>query len=381
MFEEWYLNELISDKIKNAWKLTDYYLLKLIFNIFENTGILKQLNNSASINEIIKENKFSEKVYSAVKWLLDRLEMDGYLKKIKSVNEEKYILTNKKMEYDLEEIKSKAHELAPDSLAAFNMLKMIADNYPAFLRGEKKGVDIIFSPKNIEITYDYYRNNLFYNTHNIAGAKILNWDLEKRKNPVIIEIGGGLGGGTKRFVLQRLESNLPLNNFTYYFTDIANKMLRTSKKGLLKITDNINSFHFTKIDFNKPLNEQGYNEKSIDVIWGVNAAHVAIDLRFTLNEFYKILKPGGSIILTETVRPVGNRMIQQELLLNTLDDYWNVKIEKDIRPRHGFMDWTDWVNALKTIGFKDVKTIPDMNFLQNKYDNCYVAVIRGIKKQ
>ena len=157
-------------------------------------------------------------------------------------------------------------------------------------------------------------------------------------------------------------------------------MLRETKKSLLKITSKINQFSFIKFDFNKPFKSQGFGNNSIDIIWGVNAIHVALDLRFTLNEIYKTLKPGGSIILSETVRPVGNRMIQQELLLNTIDDYWNVKIDKKIRPRHGFMDWSDWVNALKNIGFSEVQTIPDMKILQEKYDNCYVAIIRGIKK-
>ena len=90
-------------------------------------------------------------------------------------------------------------------------------------------------------------------------------------------------------------------------------------------------------------------ENSFDVIWGVNALHVANDLRFTLNEFYKILKPKGTLIVCETVRPISNKMIQQEILLNTIDDYWNVKVDKDIRPRYGFMEWDDWVKALKII--------------------------------
>ena len=238
----------------------------------------------------------------------------------------------------------------------------------------------IIGNRNIEITNDYYRNNLFYNTHNITGAKILNFDMENRKNPTIIEIGGGLGGGTKQFVIQKLQKNNSISNFEYIFTDVANKMLRITKKSLLNITQELNCFKFKKLDFNKNLADQGYAENSVDIIWGVNAAHVAIDLRFTLNEFYKTLKPNGSIILAETVRPIGNTMIQQELLLNTLDDYWNVKLDEKIRPRHGFMDWTDWVNALKTMGFSNVETIPDMRILQEQYNNCYIAVIRG-KKQ
>jgi ubiquinone/menaquinone biosynthesis C-methylase UbiE len=379
MFEEWYLNEVFSSKIRNAWKLTDHYLLRSIFNILDESSVIHLLQSPVSINEILKSKKYPVSVFSSVQWILERLALDGYVKKNIKENEVLYNITNKKMEYDLEQIKDKAFKMAPDSISAFNMLKLMADNYLDYLSGKKSGIDIIFSSENIDITNEYYRNNLFYNVHNIVGAKILNWQINKRDNPNILEVGGGLGGGTKEFLKQRLKNNDNLN-FSYYFTDIANKMLRDTKKAILKLTDNIDNFNFSKLNFNKDLEEQGYIENSFDIVWGVNALHVANDLRFTLNEFYKILKPNGTLIVCETVRPVGNRMIQQEILLNTIDDYWNVKVDKDIRPRHGFMEWSDWVNALKVIGFSDVKTIPDMLYLEEQYNNCYVAVIVGIKK-
>ncbi|HOL56067.1 MAG TPA: methyltransferase [Spirochaetota bacterium] len=380
MFEDWYLNDLINKTIRDIWKLTDYYLLKLIDDILVKTDIKNILNNFTTLENIIANKGYEDKVKNALKWILDRLSLDGYIE-IKEENSDfLYKWGNKKIDYNLEEIRKKAFNEAPDSIAAFNMLQLMADNYPDFLSSKKSGVDIIFSPENINITNEYYSNNLFYNVHNIAGAKILNWDISQRENPTIIEIGGGMGGGTKQFLIQRLQEKLPLNNFKYIFTDIANKMLRTTKKDLLTITEDLNAFDFRKLDFNMDLTSQGYEPESADVVWGVNAIHVAYDLRFSLNEILKTLKKGGSFIIVETVRPVGNKMIQQEFILNTLSDYWNVKLDKDIRPRHGFMEWRDWVNALNNAGFKDVKTIPDMSILEQKYDNCYVAVIRGIKE-
>ena len=376
MFEKWYLDELISKTIQDVWKLTDYFLLKLIYNIFENTKIILLLKDGTGVSDIIKKNNYPDKVFSSIKWMLDRLTIDDFVKKIST---DKYQLTTKEMDYNLADIKEKAKNMAPTSIAAFNMLELMANNYPDYLLGKKTGVDIIFSPDNIEITNEYYSNNLFYNVHNICGAKIVNWDIDSRTNPVIYEIGGGLGGGTKQFLIQRLKDNKPINNFTYHFTDVANKMLRTTKRALVEISDNIDSFNFRKLDFNKDFSEQDIQQNSVDLFWGVNAAHVAYDLRFTLTEFYKALKKGGSIIISETVRPIGNTMIQQEFLLNTLDDYWNVKLDDKIRPRYGFMDWTDWITAFKEIGFEKVESIPDMSYLQKQYDNCYVAVIRATK--
>ena len=379
MFEKWYLEELINKTIRDIWKLTDYFLLKLISNILDNAEITPLLKSGTTVNNIIQKKNYPANVYASLKWLLDRLKLDGFVSMRLDNNVEFYTLSNKTMDYDLDAIKSMAEKASPESMAAFNMLELMANNYPDYLSGKKTGVDIIFSPENIDITNEYYGNNLFYNVHNIAGAKIVNWDISTRKNPQILKIGGGLGGGTKQFVIQRLKENAPLNSFNYCFTDVANKMLRSTKKALSTLTEDLSAFTFKKLDFNKNLSEQGYAENSYDVIWGVNAAHVSFDMRFSLNELFKTLKNGGSFIISETVRPIGNLMIQQEFVLNTLDDYWNVKLDEKIRPRHGFMDWNDWVRALKEIGFTNVETIPDMNVLQKEYDNCYVAVVRGIK--
>lgn len=380
MFEEWYLNDLFSSKIREIWKLTDYYLLKCIFNILDETKILNLLDEFKSIDDIMKIKSYSGKVFSAIEWIFDRLTLDDYLIKEKKSDIIKYKLSDKKMVYELEKLEQQAVQSAPSSIAAFNMLKLISDNYPQYLKGEKNGIDIIFTPDNIHIANEYYKNNLFYNVHNIAGAKVINWEIDNHDEPcVIVEIGGGLGGGTCEFIKQRQESKQKLNTFKYYFTDVANKLLRSTRRDVECLSDEKNNFEYKKMDFNRPLTDQGFEYNSVDIIWGVNAAHVANDLRFTLNEFHKLLKKGGAIILSETVRPLGNLMIQQELLLNTIDDYWNVKLDKELRPVHGFMGWENWINALKAIGFENVQTVPDMKYLQEKYDNCYVAVIRGVK--
>jgi SAM-dependent methyltransferase len=282
------------------------------------------------------------------------------------------------MNVELQNIKQEIERNAPEGMTAFKMLDVMSEFYPSFLKGEKKGVEIIFSPENIDITSSYYRYDLYYNVHNICGAKILNFDLEKKNNPLILEVGGGLGGGTIQFLKQRFETGM-LKNFRYIFTDIANKMLRTTKKEMLTVTPELEAFEFQKLDFNVELKTQGYDDNSFDVVWGVNAVHVAKDLEFTLKEFLKILKPGGSFIISETVRPEGNLMIQQEFILNTLLDYWDVKLDENYRKSSGFLSWREWKKALESAGFKEVETIPDMSYLETKYDNCYVSVIRGKK--
>ena len=114
------------------------------------------------------------------------------------------------------------------------------------------------------------------------------------------------------------------------------------------------------------LEEIGVEHNTYDIIWGVNAIHVATDLKFTLKELYKILKPGGTLLIAETVRSSDGPMIQHEFVINTLDDYWNVKLDKEWRPNCGFMKWTDWLKALEAAGFDVYETVPNMKEVEKE---------------
>jgi len=171
MFEKWYLEELINKTIRDIWKLTDYFLLKLISNILDNAEITPLLKSGTTVNNIIQKKNYPANVYASLKWLLDRLKLDGFVSMRLDNNVEFYTLSNKTMDYDLDAIKSMAEKASPESMAAFNMLELMANNYPDYLSGKKTGVDIIFSPENIDITNEYYGNNLFYNVQILPELK------------------------------------------------------------------------------------------------------------------------------------------------------------------------------------------------------------------
>ncbi|MBQ3921870.1 MAG: hypothetical protein II707_01140, partial [Spirochaetales bacterium] len=73
MLEQWYLEELISQPIRNIWKQTDYYLLRQIFNILHETGIFEDLQKGTTVDSLIAAKSFDPNVKSSLKWLLDRL--------------------------------------------------------------------------------------------------------------------------------------------------------------------------------------------------------------------------------------------------------------------------------------------------------------------
>lgn len=380
MFEEWYLNDLINEKIKKSWKLCDLFLLTNLDRILKTTGIFDLLQTKISLNSIISKLGYDNKVFFSVKWIFDRLSLDGYIDIYEiSENEVLYCHTGKEYIKEPQVIYEEALKIAPLTKSTFELIKIVSSNYPLYLQGKKTGVDILFNEESINVMNEFYCINEFYAVHNIGGAKILNYDVDARDNPTILEIGGGMGGGTKQFILQRIAAEKPLDNFNYIFTEVANKLLRATKKEISQLTDKQINIDYRKFDFNTDFTLQGYEKNSIDVIWGVNALHVAKDLKNSIKLMYDLLKPGGSLIISETVRADGNPMVQQEFILNTLDSYWDVELDKEIRPQYGFMHWKNWLRAFELAGFSKFETIPDMSSVEKEYDNCYVSIIRGIK--
>ncbi len=380
MFEKWYLEELMNKNIREIWPLTDNYLVSLMIDILNRNGIDKLLDKNTSITDIINKFGFCDKAYNSLRWILERLKFSEYVESTELNDNVLYKFTGKKIDFDAESIYRNSVEKEPDCKSAFDILKLMASNYDEFLRGTKTGVEIVFSPENIHIMNEYYDRSLFYNANNTMGAKVLNHEIDIRNNPYILELGGGMGGGTKRFLTMRKDEKKPINCFKYHFTDVANKMIRNIKKTLEVMTDDVSVFEFGKFDFNKSIEEVGAVPNTYDIIWAVNAIHVAYDLEYTLKEIYKILKPGGVLLIAETVRPTKGPMIQQEFVINTLDDYWNVKLDADYRPNYGFITWDKWVKALEKAGYDIIETVPDMRTVEKEHDNCYTTVIKGIKK-
>ena len=88
--------------------------------------------------------------------------------------------------------------------------------------------------------------------------------------------------------------------------------------------------------------EQKVEEESIDIVYGVNASHVALDLLKSLRHIYSILRPGGSIIICEVAR--GRRVIAvyQEIIFTLLDSYNNIELNPEYRSSFGFLTIDEW---------------------------------------
>ncbi|GAB4167628.1 MAG: hypothetical protein Kow00108_00120 [Calditrichia bacterium] len=104
-----------------------------------------------------------------------------------------------------------------------------------------------------------------------------NWILERYSNPLVLDAGGGTGRFTHIF---KPTSGLIM------VLDIEKRMVEKAKdKHLIPIQGAVE---------NMPIQTE-----SIDVVFIIDAFHHFTDHLYTLSECYRILKPGGSLIIEE----------------------------------------------------------------------------------
>src|SRR5262245_3297289 len=83
----------------------------------------------------------------------------------------------------------------PSWMPAYALAETMARDYPAFLRGQITGEDVLFAPRRLRLWVDYFSNeNGLYAVNNRVGAVAA---LEWLPDPpgIILEVGGGLASG------------------------------------------------------------------------------------------------------------------------------------------------------------------------------------------
>jgi SAM-dependent methyltransferase len=124
---------------------------------------------------------------------------------------------------------------------------------------------------------------------------------------------------------------------------------------------------------------QGIKPDSFDIIYGVNSLHAAKDLISSMGYIYSALKPGGSIILSECVRPRENILLFQELIFNLLDNYCDMELS-ELRPMPGFLDVKSWRRILDAAKFKNIELLTNVDSDEKRNSFCDEQVLAMVIK-
>jgi SAM-dependent methyltransferase len=356
--------------------LYDEFVFRLLLQIARDIHLDEAAREPARVEELVRRAGLAPAVAPVpLDWMLRFLSAREVFEEI--VDESGCRYRGRGPLPQLDPIAIREEQLRHDSSCrpAYVLAETVAREYPAFLRGEVIGEDVLFAPRRLRLWIDYFSNaNGFYAVNNFLGAVAVERWLP-RFGASILELGGGLGSGALALLehLRKVEQLDAISD--YRFTEFVPAFLRRGQQALRQAFPAFAGFSFGPLDMNRAFEEQGVAPGSVSVIFAVNTVHVAHDLDFTLEEVRRTLEPGGQLILSECVRPRPRQPIYTEFIFNLTETFRSPRLHPVYRPYGGFLTPEQWRAAIEAAGFTDVRFLPDIALVREQVPDFLVAAI------
>ena len=345
--------------------LYDEFIFRLVLRVVAETGLERATREQGTAQEIAaRAGLEAGRALVPLDWMLRLLAAHRLIEELPGGDAPRYRSLRPFPALDPAPVREEQLRLDPSWKPAYALAETVARDYPAFLRGEVAGEEVLFSPRRLRLWVDYFSNdNGLYVVNNRLGALAVEQWLP-RSESVILELGGGLGSGALA-LLERLEASGRLGEIAEYrFTEFVPAFLRRGEQALRTRLPG-SPITFGSLDMNRAFRDQGVLPGSVSVVYAVNTLHVAHDLDFTLGEILRALEPGGRIILSECVRSQARQPIESEFVFNLTETFRAPRLHPLYRPSGGFLTPGQWKGAMEAAGFVDIRFLPDIVRVQD----------------
>jgi SAM-dependent methyltransferase len=356
--------------------LYDEFIHRLVLQVVSETGLEQTMREPGTPTEIATRAGFAGgQALVPLAWMLRLLTARGLLEELSNGAAFRYRSLGPFPTLDPAPVREEQLRHEPSWMPAYILAETVARDYPAFLRGEITGEEVLFSPRRLRLWIDYFSNdNGLYVVNNRVGALAVEQWLP-RSGGVVLELGGGLGSGALA-LLERLEAADRLGAITEYrFTELVPAFLRRGEQALRTRHPGLSRVTFASLDMNRPFGEQGVARGSVSVVYAVNTLHVAHDLDFTLGEVLGALEPGGRLVVSECVRSQPRQPIESEFVFNLTETFRSPRLHPLYRPSGGFLTPAQWKRAMEAVGFADIRFLPDIVRVQDQAPRFIAAAI------
>jgi SAM-dependent methyltransferase len=353
----------------------DRFTTDMVLRLVRELALDGPLTGGATASGLVEQIGFAPRAEIPLGWFLRKLAADGYLDSEKLGGETRYRARGPLPPGDPDRAEARARAIDPRSMPPFAVVRAMVEHAPEFLRGEKTGEEILFSPVRLPLWFDYFSNdNLLYQINNRLGAEAVVRALPRGRPATVVEIGGGSGSAALA-VAERLLRDAGLSRIgRYVFTEIVPTFLRRAERALKARCPGL-AIEYVKLDMDRDFEEQGVPRGIADVVYSVNTVHIARDLNATLGRIRETLKPGGAAVFSECVRPFEGQPIYVEFVFNFLENFTGVATDAATRPNHGFLTPDNWRKAFEKAGFEKPSILPDVEALARHYDSFFVAAV------
>jgi SAM-dependent methyltransferase len=360
-------------------ELYDEFIVRLALHILRQTGLANAAREPGTTTEMVTRAGFDPgRAAVPVDWILRRLAARGILEQLEVPGAPRRFHARDPLPA-LDPSVIRDEQLREDRswLPAYVLAETVAQDYPAFLRGERTGEALLFSPARLRLWLEFFSNdNGLYAVNNRVGAVAAGEWLPPGR-ATILEVGGGLGSGALALLDHLQATGRDKDIVDYRFTDVVPVFLRRGQQAVETRFPGV-AATFTTLDMNRPLREQGVQPATCSLVYAVNTIHVARDLAFTLRELRDALVPGGTLAMSECVRLVPGQALYPEFIFNLLESFRSPVLHETYRPNGGFLTLDQWRDALLAAGFVDIRVIPDLAALRNAFPKlCTAAAAIG----
>ena len=358
-------------------RLYDEFVHRLVFSVFRTSGLAAAVTGEPGTAEeiIARAGLEPARARVPVEWILRRLSHRCVLEQTDGHGQPRFRVRAAVPELDPASVLEEQHRQDPSWLPSYVLAETVARDYPAFLRGERTGEEILFSPSRLRLWVDFFSNdNGLYAVNNLVGAGAVEEWLPP--GPVaIMELGGGLGSGAAALLDGLRRAGRWPDIREYRFTELVPFFLRRGQHTLQTRFPEASFLKFGSLDMNRSFEEQAVAPGSLSLVYAVNTLHVARDLDLTIREICHSLAPGGRLVASECIRTTPAQAVYIEFIFNFMETFRSPVLHPTYRPNGGFLTPEQWLGAMKAGAFADVVVLPDIAALRGRFPDFNVGAV------
>ncbi|HEY2290274.1 MAG TPA: class I SAM-dependent methyltransferase [Thermoanaerobaculia bacterium] len=341
------IDQLVDDRYLAASDVAVGYVRGLAARILARLGLWERVARPAALPAVAAALGTLPELSFALAWLLEEAGAAGLvgIERGPSPGESLYRPNRLPAEPELSD--EDRRRIAETIGSSFELFNYVAALYPEYLRGERSGPAILLKAPALRLWEKYFGpTNPLYDIHNQLGWIGTREAARRLGRPVnVLELGAGSGGGTEAVLRGLQREGGSVTGLTV--SDVSPTFLVNT---LERLAREIEPFPVPvqrrRLDFTRPLADQGIAPGSVDVLLGVNALHNSSDLVASIGTLGPSLAAGGALIISESLCLPGGH-VHQDFVFNLLPLEGRAHSASSSR----FLHAAAWEEILRAAGF------------------------------